>query len=155
MQDEIGGEARESRRLGAERKNAKVPRAYAVGTPPFRRASDDPRQAPSAAPSSCNRRCQRLAYPSTSLFPSSSPALRRCPSGCLRQAASLRSARIESTKAGVLAQRVVGHERVKRSSLPDNLLARGGENLGERGGFFIVQVDPALGMSMGASRVPA
>ena len=47
--------------------------------------------------------------------------------------------RIESAKAEVLAQRIVGNERVERSPLPNNFLARGGENLGERGGFFIVE----------------
>ena len=33
---------------------------------------------------------------------------------------------IESAKTEVLAQRIVGHERVERSSFPDNLLACGG-----------------------------
>ncbi len=62
-------------------------------------------------------------------------ALRRCPVGCLRQAVSLRSARLESTEAEVLAQRVVRDERMNRSSLPNNLLARGSE----RSGIFIVE----------------
>jgi hypothetical protein len=60
MQDEIGGEARESGRLGAERKNAKVPRADEVGTPPFHRALAGQRQAPSVAPSSCNHPSYRI-----------------------------------------------------------------------------------------------
>lgn len=45
---------------------------------------------------------------------------------------------LESAKTEILTQRVVGDECVERSPLPDNLLARGGENLSERGGFFIV-----------------
>jgi hypothetical protein len=54
----------------------------------------------------------------------------------LHRAIALRG---ESAQAEVLAQRVIGNERVERSPLPNNLLARGGENLSERGGFFIVE----------------
>lgn len=46
--------------------------------------------------------------------------------------------RLESAEAEILTQRVIGDERVERSPFPNNLLARGGENLGQRSSFFIV-----------------
>ena len=64
----------------------------------------------------------------------------------------LRSARIESAKAGLLAQRVVRHERMERPPLPNNCLARGSENLSERGGFFIVERHALARVSKEAER---
>ena len=61
--------------------------------------------------------------------------------------------RLESAKAEVLAQRVVRDEGVKRSPLPNNLLARGGENLGERSGFFIVERHAFARVSKGSGRL--
>jgi hypothetical protein len=40
---------------------------------------------------------------------------------------------------------------VQRSPLPDNLLACGGENLCERGGFFIVERHACARLSKAAS----
>jgi hypothetical protein len=159
MRDKIEGEARESGRLGPERKMQRCRGRTRSERHRFAELWTIRAKLRAQHLHRAIGRCRRLAHPPTSLFPSSSPALRRCPpalpfglpaAGCLAPLGC-----IEYTEAKVLAQRVVGHERVERSPLPNNLLARGGENLGERGGFFIVQVDPALGMSMGASRVPA
>jgi len=46
-----------------------------------------------------------------------------------------------------LTQWVISDEGVKRSFLPDNLLTRGGENFGERSGFFIVERHAAMHVS--------
>ena len=48
----------------------------------------------------------------------------------------------EPPKTEFIAQWVVGHECVESSSFPNNFLTRGGENLGECGGFFIVEHMP-------------
>ena len=46
-----------------------------------------------------------------------------------------------------LTQRVAGYERGERLPLPNNFLARGGENFGERGRFFIVKRHAPQGLS--------
>src|SRR4051812_30999168 len=61
---------------------------------------------------------------------------------------------LETAETKILAQRIIGDERVKGSPLPNDLLASGGENLGKRSGFFIVERHAVMALSKPDIRKP-